>query len=138
MEDGQMQMEIVTPQGSLLRGAVDMVEFPSQAGELGIYPGHVPLLVDLAAGALRVHKGGQEELFAVAGGYVQIYGGLVRVVATFAITDEEAKAVDEACQRARAALETAQAEPPAKIAEELETLKAELLFMSEHKARRHK
>ncbi len=138
MEDGQMDLEIVTPQGSLLQGAVDMVEFPSQAGDMGIYPGHVPLLVDLAAGTLRVHKGGQEELFAVAGGYVQIYGGLVRVVATFAITDEEAAAVDEACQRAKNALETTQAEPPAKIAEELEMLKTELLFLREHKARRNK
>jgi len=133
-----MEMEIVTPQGSLLRGRVDMVEFPSEAGDLGIYPGHVPLLVDLAAGSLRVHRGGQEELFAVAGGYVQVYGGMLRVVATFAITDEEAAAVDEACQRAKTALEMAQTEPPAKIAGELETLKAELLFLSEHKARRRK
>lgn len=138
MDDGQMELEIVTPVGTLLGGVVDMVEFPSQAGDLGIYPGHVPLLVDLAAGTLRVHQGGQEELFAVAGGYVQIYPGLVRVVATFAMTDEEAMAVDEACQRAKTALEMAQTEPPAKIAEELEMLKAELLFLSEHKARRHK
>lgn len=138
MDDGQMEMEIVTPQGTLSGGAVDMVEFPSQAGDLGIYPGHVPLLVDLAAGALRVHRGGQEEVFAVAGGYVQVYGGLVRVVATFAITDDEAAAVEEACQRAKTALETAQAEPPAMIAEELDMLKAELLFLSEQKARRRK
>lgn len=133
-----MELEIVTPQGSLLQGAVDMVEFPSEAGDLGIYPGHVPMLVDLASGTLRVHRGGQEDLFAVAGGYVQIYGGLVRVVATFAITDEEAAAVDEACQRAKSALEMAQSEPPTRIAEELETLKTEMLFLKEHKARRHK
>jgi F-type H+-transporting ATPase subunit epsilon len=138
MEDGQMEMEIVTPQGALSSGVVDMVEFPSKAGDLGIYPGHVPLLVDLAAGTLRVHKGGQEELYAVAGGYVQIYGGKVRVVATFAITDEEAMAVDEACERAKTALEMAQAEPPATIAGELELLKAELLFMKEQKSRRRK
>lgn len=137
MDGHQFGLEMVTPEGTFLKAPVDMLEFPSSTGELGILPGHTPLLVDLAAGELRVYRQGQVELFAVAGGFVQVRPNSVRVVAAFA-SDGEDEAIDAACQRARYALETTLPEDPELITADLIQLKGELLRLRQgpHRKRR--
>lgn len=129
-------LEVVTPEGRLMSKNVEMVEFPSEAGELGILPGHAPLVADLAAGEMRVYAGGCLEYLAVAGGYVQVYPSLMRVVATFATEVDEATQIEQACARARTALESAATESPAVIAGDLLSLKTGLMHAAEIKQKR--
>jgi F-type H+-transporting ATPase subunit epsilon len=128
-----MDLIIVTPEGTLFHGPTDQVEFPSDTGELGILPGHVPLMVGIAGGELRIYRGTAIERFAVAGGFAEINPREVRVMATFASVVDERFQIDLACQRAQQALETAAAESPAIIAGELAALRTDLLRLSQQR-----
>ena len=66
-------LEIVTPERLLLSRAVDMVVVPAAEGELGVLPGHAPMIALLRGGVLRIFEGQQEtsRLF-VAGGFAEI------------------------------------------------------------------
>jgi F-type H+-transporting ATPase subunit epsilon len=134
----QFALAIVTPDGAFLNADVEGVEFPSFVGELGVLPGHVPILVDLAAGELRVYRNGGVDSYAVAGGFVQVRPQAVQIVATFASAGEAEAEIDAACQRAKQALETAAMEDPAVIAAELADLKTELAHLCQEKKQRHK
>lgn len=101
-----LKLEIVTPEAKVFSDAVDMVTLPGVEGEMGIYPMHVPLMTQLAAGELTVHKGGQEFFLAVGDGFVEITGESVSILTDMAIKAEnidEAKA-EEARRRAEARL----------------------------------
>ena len=135
METHWLMVELVTPEGRLLEIEAEQVEYPSSAGELGILPGHVPLLTDLSAGELRIISPGQVRRFVVAGGYVQVYPQSVRVVATFASTGEEEAAIETAWQRAKEALETAANVSPAVLAAELYVLRHEFLRLKQNQMR---
>jgi F-type H+-transporting ATPase subunit epsilon len=74
-------LEIVTPERLAFSEEVDSVQVPGIEGELGILPHHAPLVSLLGVGELRIRKGGQEELFAVAGGFVQVRPDKVVVMA---------------------------------------------------------
>src|SRR5262249_32288481 len=79
---------------------------PGIEGEMGIYPMHVPLMTQLAAGEVSVRKGGQEFFLAVGEGFVEITGERVAILTDMAIKAEnidEAKA-EEARRRAEARL----------------------------------
>jgi F-type H+-transporting ATPase subunit epsilon len=66
-------LEIVTPERLLLSRAVDMVVIPAAEGELGVLPGHAPMIVLLRGGILRVFEGAQESSrMFVAGGFAEI------------------------------------------------------------------
>ena len=136
MNGALLNLEVVTPEGLFLKQPVDMIEFPSEAGELGILGGHVPILTSLATGELRVYQTGRIDYYAVAGGYVQVLPELVRVVATFAITGAAETEIDAACQRAKSALETAAAEDPALIAAEIASLKGALIRLSQQRPKK--
>ena len=74
-------LEIVTPERLAYSEEVDSVQVPGIEGELGILPHHAPLVSLLGVGELRIRKGGQEELFAVAGGFLQVRPDKVVVMA---------------------------------------------------------
>ena len=74
-------LEIVTPERLAFSEDVDSVQVPGIDGELGILPHHAPLVSLLGVGELRIRKGGQEELFAVAGGFLQVRPDKVVVMA---------------------------------------------------------
>jgi F-type H+-transporting ATPase subunit epsilon len=76
-----LHLEIVTPERLAYSDDVDSVQLPGSEGELGILPHHAPLLATLGAGELRIRKGGQEETFAVFGGFVQVRPDKVIVMA---------------------------------------------------------
>src|ERR687896_797739 len=76
-----LRLEIVTPERQAFEGDVDSVVCPGVEGELGVLPHHAPLLTTLGIGELRIRRGGQEELFAIAGGFLQVRPDKVVVMA---------------------------------------------------------
>jgi len=76
------QLELVSPEKLLLSRQVDMVIIPAAEGEMGVLPGHAPMIVALRGGAIRVTENGQitESLF-VAGGFAEVTPDRVTVLA---------------------------------------------------------
>ena len=103
-----LHLEIVTPERLAYEGDVDSVVCPGIEGELGILPHHAPLLTTLGFGELRIRTGGQEETFAIAGGFLQVRPDKVVVMAE---TADLASEIDlESAERARRDAEAALAE----------------------------
>ncbi|HSH94903.1 MAG TPA: F0F1 ATP synthase subunit epsilon [Roseimicrobium sp.] len=101
-----LKLEIVTPEAKTYSEEVDMVTLPGVEGEMGIYPMHVPLMTQIAAGEVVVRKGGQDYFLAVGEGFVEITGNRVAILTDMAIKSDdidEAKA-EEARKRAEARL----------------------------------
>ena len=93
----QLKLEIVTPEAKVFFGDVDMVTLTGAEGEMGIMPGHMPVMTQLAAGELAVRQNGQNLFLAVGDGFVQITETNVSVLTDMAVkTDEidEAKAAE--------------------------------------------
>jgi len=100
-----LHLEIVTPERLAYEDEVDMVLVPGIDGELGILPHHTPLVSLLGVGELKIRKGGGEEIFAIAGGFLQVRPDKVVVMAE---TAEIGSEIDlERAQRARAEAEKA-------------------------------
>ncbi|HTL68611.1 MAG TPA: ATP synthase F1 subunit epsilon [Lacunisphaera sp.] len=97
-----LTLEIVTPDAKVYSDTIDSVVVPTVEGEIGILPGHIPLLTQVADGELRVTKGNQTHFLAVSGGFAQIVGDSVRVLAENAIDEAkiDERAVEEAMRRA--------------------------------------
>lgn len=86
----KLRVEVVTGEREVLvADDVDMVVAPGIEGQLGILPQHAALVTTLAPGELRIVKGGTEEGFAVSGGFLQIGGDRVMVLADTAERSEE-------------------------------------------------
>jgi F-type H+-transporting ATPase subunit epsilon len=103
-----LHLEIVTPERLAYSDDVDGVQLPGSEGELGILPHHAPLLATLGAGELRIRKGGQEESFAVFGGFVQVRPDKVIVMAETAdlASEIDLETAREARREAERALES--------------------------------
>jgi F-type H+-transporting ATPase subunit epsilon len=94
-----LHLEIVTPERRAFEGDVDEVIVPGSEGEMGILPHHAPLISLLGQGVLRVKTGGQEQEFAIFGGFVQVRPDRVVVMAE---TADMAAEIDlERAERAR-------------------------------------
>jgi F-type H+-transporting ATPase subunit epsilon len=79
-----LKLEIVTPERLAYSDEVDAVVLPGSEGELGVLPHHAPLVSTLGVGELRIRKGGVEESFAIAGGFLQVRPDKVVVMAELA------------------------------------------------------
>ncbi|MFL5679722.1 MAG: F0F1 ATP synthase subunit epsilon [Chloroflexota bacterium] len=103
-----LRLEIVTPERLAFEDDVDSVQVPGSEGELGILPNHAPLVSMLGIGELRIRKGGSEELFAIAGGFVQVRPDKVVVMAETAdmASEIDLERAQEARREAERALET--------------------------------
>ncbi|MBK9522379.1 MAG: F0F1 ATP synthase subunit epsilon [Rhodocyclaceae bacterium] len=89
-----IHVDVVSSEKSIFSGLVEFVVLPGEAGELGILPGHVPLLTRIKAGAVRLKlPDNKEELIFVAGGLLEVQPGLVTVLADTAIRGDD---LDEA------------------------------------------
>jgi F-type H+-transporting ATPase subunit epsilon len=98
-----IQLEVVTPERRVLAQAVDAVTVPGVNGELGILPGHTPLISQLQSGVLSYTEGGTTQRLHVSGGFVEVNDDRVSVLAEVAERPEE---IDAA--RARLAREHAE------------------------------
>jgi len=88
----KLRFELVSPERIVHSDdGVDMVIAPGADGELGILPKHTPLLTALGIGELRLRKGEEEESFAVHGGFLEVLGNRVIVMADVA---EQADEID--------------------------------------------
>jgi len=76
-----LRLEVVSPEGRVFTDDVDMVVVPGIEGELGILPHHTPLVSLLGMGELKIRKGGDEESFAIVGGFLQVGPDKVVVMA---------------------------------------------------------
>lgn len=77
-----LSLSLVTPEKQLLDAVqVESVVLPALEGELGVLPGHLPMIVQLGFGALRYKRDGNEEDFAVMGGFAEILRDGVNVFA---------------------------------------------------------
>ena len=99
-------LEIVTIERKVYSEDVDMVIAPGSEGELGILPNHTPLLTTLTEGVLRVKRGGDEEVFAIGGGIMEVLPNKVIVLADAAEASDEIDVAraEQARQRAEALL----------------------------------
>jgi len=89
-----IHLNIVSAEGQIFSGLAEMVVATGILGELGIAPGHAPLLTQLKPGEVRVtHQGGQEEIFYISGGMLEVQPHCVTVLADTAIRAEN---LDEA------------------------------------------
>ena len=109
-----LTLEIVTPEAKVYSDTIDSVVIPTVEGEIGVLPGHIPLITQVEHGELRVTKGSSSQLLAVSGGFAQIDGDKVRVLAEHAITEEkiDENAVEAAMKRAEQELKEAKTMDP--------------------------
>ncbi len=92
-----LNLEIVTPEKKVLSEAVETVTVPTTNGEIGILTDHAPLISTLKSGVLSYTGGGATEKMAVSGGFVEVSGNNVSILADVA---ERADEIDvEAAQR---------------------------------------
>ena len=114
-----IHVDVVSAEESIFSGEARFVALPGEAGELGIYPRHTPLITRIKAGSVRIHlaDGGEEFVF-VAGGILEVQPDCVTVLSDTAIRgkdldDEKANeaklAAEEAVKNAKTDLDLARA-----------------------------
>ena len=99
--------DIVSADESLFSGSVKMVVATGSLGELGITPGHAPLLSDLRPGPVRlVKENGEEEVYYLSGGYLEVQPGSIAILADAAVRagDIDEAAAAEAVKTAEQAI----------------------------------
>jgi F-type H+-transporting ATPase subunit epsilon len=97
----QIQLEVVTPVRRLLSESVEMVTVPGYGGELGILPGHTPLISRLQTGVLSYVQDGRTQQLHVSGGFVEVNNDRVSVLADLAERPEEIDAATARQDRER-------------------------------------
>ena len=97
-----IQLQIITAEREVFSGQVDALNAPGVEGQLGILPDHAPLMTVLQPGELTVRTGGDESYLALSGGYLEVLGNQVIILADAA---EDVDEIDE--QRAQQAVELA-------------------------------
>ena len=89
-----MHCDIVSAEKSIFSGLVEMVVAAGSLGDLGIAPGHAPLLTALIPGPVKlILQNGEEEVFYVSGGFLEVQGGIVTLLSDTALRADD---LDEA------------------------------------------
>ena len=84
-----LQLEIVTPEREVMRTEVEEVEIPGAKGQIGVLPGHAPLITELAIGEIIYRKNGQRERLACSWGFAEVLPDKVTILAERAERAEE-------------------------------------------------
>ena len=135
-----IHVDVVSAEESIFSGEATFVALPGEAGELGIYPRHTPLITRIKPGAVRIQKtdGGEEFVF-VAGGILEVQPTVVTVLSDTAIRGkdlDEAKA-SEARKDAEEALKNAKNEiDMAHATSELAILAAQIAALRKYREKR--
>jgi len=134
-----LQLEIVTPERIVYSDEVESVVVCTTSGDVGLLPGHIPLISSVKPGELEVTKDGVKDYLAVDKGFVEVIGDQVRILTEAAIDIDEIdiNSVLEAKQRAEEALREAAENQldPAEI-EKLESIARFALAQELAKAKR--
>lgn len=101
-----MYLEIVTPEARVYEDVIESVVMPTTSGEIGILPGHIPIVTEITPGELIVEKSGQRQSLAISKGFAQLVGDKISILAEDAIHIDEIdeSVVEEAQKRAEDAL----------------------------------
>ena len=112
MSDKTFVLTVVTPERRVFQDAVNMVIVRTVDGEMGVLPGHIPLVAPLAIGPMRIKTGDVEHSAAINGGFIEITAGEVIIMSESAEMAEEIDVAraESARQRALARLEKKQAD----------------------------
>jgi len=131
MANPTIHVDVVSAEESIFSGEAEFVVLPGEAGELGIYPRHTPLITRIRPGAVRILPagGGEGQLIFVNGGIIEVQPKVITVLADTAIRGhdlDEAKAA-EALKAAEDARRTAKSNEEQAIAEaSISTMAAQL------------
>lgn len=125
-----IHVDVVSAEASIFAGEAKFVSLPGEAGELGILPGHTPLISRIRPGTVKIERAdGKDEFVFVAGGLLEVQPGTVTVLADTAIRSQdldEAKA-EQARKQAEEALRHAKDKTEIAVVEaELAMLAAQL------------
>ena len=114
-----IRVDVVSAEESIFSGEAKFVALPGESGELGILPGHIPLITRIEPGAVRIEKAdGGEEFVFVAGGILEVQPHLITVLSDTAIrghdldeakASEARKAAEEAVKNAKSDIDLAKA-----------------------------
>ena len=97
-----LQLDVITPERRLLSEQADSVTVPGLGGELGILPGHTPLISALQTGVLSYTQAGTTRRLLVSGGFVEVNNDRVSVLADLAEFPEEVDAARARAEREEA------------------------------------
>ena len=121
-----IKVDVVSAEESIFSGDAELVSLPGKSGELGILPGHVPLIPLIRPGFVRIHLPDKKEVEQVAGGVLEVQPDLVTVLADTAVRSND---LDEA--KAAKALEDARAQRQNATGEiEIARLEAEMAALA--------
>ncbi len=130
-----LKLEVVTPERKVVDTEVDSVSVPTASGEAGILPNHAPLISALKPGILSYSAKGSSEKLAISGGFVEVNGSNVSVLATTAATAadiniDEAKAERDAAEKALSSVATSAVEETESYREALDAANARVQIAS--------
>ena len=117
------KLRIITPDRIFYEGDVEMVEFNTTEGEVGILPGHIPMAVILKPGVLTITEGEETKEAALHAGFAEILGDKVTIMAEIVEWPDE---ID--LERAEAARERAE-ERIKTVSPDVDKLRAEAALM---------
>ena len=137
---GTIHVDVVSAEESIFSGEAKFVALPGEAGELGIYPRHTPLITRIRPGAVRIETAdGGEEFVFVAGGILEVQPTTVTVLSDTAIRgkdldDEKASA---ARSRAEEALKNAKSDIDIALAQsELTVMAAQMAALRKYRQKK--
>lgn len=124
-----MKISIITPEKTAFKGEADSVVLETVEGEIGILPGHLPLVTLLKAGDIEIEHNGEKQFLAVDKGFAEVSGDNIRVLTEAAIDVDsiDMEAVQQAEERARRYLAEAEGQPDLDP-HELEQIQGSLRF----------
>ena len=135
-----LHVDVVSAHESIYSGEARFVVLPGEAGELGIYPRHTPLITRIKPGSVRIERpDGSEEFVFIAGGILEVQPDRVTVLSDTAIRgkDLDEEKANEARQAAEEALRNAKSEiDVARAQSELAILAAEIAALRRYRNRR--
>ena len=128
MATATIHVDVVSAEEAIFSGEAEFVVLPGEAGELGIYPRHIPLITRIRPGAVRIKPagGGEEQLIFVAGGILEVQPKVITVLADTAIRGKD---LDEA-KASEALRQAEEARARAKDKQELATVESEVASLA--------
>ncbi len=135
-----IHVDVVSAEESIFSGEAKFVALPGEAGELGIYPRHTPLITRIKAGSVRIEKAdGTEEFVFVAGGILEVQPHCVTVLSDTAVRgkDLDDEKANEAKAAAEEALKNAKSEIDyAKASSELAMMAAQIAALRKYRQKK--
>jgi F-type H+-transporting ATPase subunit epsilon len=135
-----IHIDVVSAEESVFSGEARFVALPGEAGELGIYPRHTPLITRIKAGSVRIEKiDGNEEFIFVAGGILEVQPDCITVLSDTAIRgkDLDEEKANEAKAAAEEAIKNAKSDIDlAKAAAELAEMASQLAALRKYRQKK--